>query len=34
VGSGTEYVRTVAQALDRHGLHDPLVNALWSRLAD
>jgi hypothetical protein len=25
-------VRTVAQALDQHGLHDPLVNALWSRL--
>jgi hypothetical protein len=22
----------VAQALDQHGLHDPLVNALWSRL--
>jgi cation transport regulator ChaC len=34
VGNGTEYVRTVAQALDLHGLHDPLVNALWSRLAD
>jgi cation transport regulator ChaC len=32
VGNGTEYVRTVAQALDQHGLHDPLVNALWSRL--
>jgi len=34
VGNGAEYVRTVAQALDLHGLHDPLVNALWSLLAD
>jgi cation transport protein ChaC len=33
VGNGTEYVRTVAQALDFHGLRDPLVDDLWARLA-
>lgn len=32
VGNGTEYVRTVMQALDLHDLHDPLVDALWTRL--
>lgn len=32
VGTGVEYVRTVAHALDLHGLRDPLVDGLWARL--
>jgi cation transport protein ChaC len=32
VGNGTEYVRTVVQALELHDLHDPLVEQLWERL--
>lgn len=32
VGNGTEYVRTLVQALDLHGLRDPLVDGLWARL--
>ncbi len=32
VGDGREYVRTLVQALDRHGLNDPLVDDLWARL--
>lgn len=34
VGNGTEYVRSVVQALDLHGLRDPLVNDLWARVKD
>ena len=33
VGNGAEYVRTVAHALDQHGLRDPLVEGVWARLA-
>jgi len=33
VGNGAEYVRTVAHALDLHGLRDPLVDELWARLS-
>jgi cation transport protein ChaC len=32
VGTGVEYVRTVAHALELHGLRDPLVEPLWARL--
>jgi cation transport protein ChaC len=32
VGNGTEYVRTLVQALALHGLRDPLVDGLWARL--
>ena len=32
VGTGAEYVRTVVQALEPHGLQDPLVDTLWRRL--
>ena len=32
VGNGSEYVRTVVQALDLHGLRDPLVDGVWARL--
>jgi cation transport regulator ChaC len=32
VGTGVEYVRTLVHALEPHGLHDPLVDALWARL--
>jgi cation transport regulator ChaC len=32
VGNGTEYVRTLVQALDLFGLRDPLVDGLWARL--
>lgn len=32
VGTGSEYVRTLVQALELHGLRDPLVDALWERL--
>jgi len=32
VGTGTEYVRTLVQALELHGLSDPIVDALWDRL--
>jgi cation transport protein ChaC len=32
VGTGVEYVRTLVHAMERHGLSDPLVDALWSRL--
>lgn len=32
VGTGAEYIRTVAQALELHGLNDPLVDAVWDRL--
>jgi cation transport protein ChaC len=32
VGTGTEYVRSLVHALELHGLDDPLVDALWSKL--
>jgi cation transport protein ChaC len=32
VGTGPEYVRSLVQALDLHGLRDPIVDALWERL--
>jgi len=32
VGNGTEYVRTVVQALELHGLRDALIDELWRRL--
>lgn len=32
VGTGAEYVRTLAHALELHGLRDPLVERLWTRL--
>jgi len=32
VGTGVEYVRTLVHAMQPHGLHDPLVDALWARL--
>jgi cation transport regulator ChaC len=32
VGTGVEYVRTVAHAMELHGIHDPLVQRLWARL--
>ena len=32
VGTGVEYVRTVAHSLELHGLRDPLVDRLWARL--
>jgi cation transport protein ChaC len=32
VGTGIEYVRTLVHAMEPHGLHDPLVDALWQRL--
>jgi cation transport protein ChaC len=32
VGTGIEYVRTVVHAMERHGIHDPLVATLWARL--
>jgi len=32
VGTGVEYVRTLVHAMEPHGLHDPLVDALWARL--
>jgi len=32
VGNGTEYVRTVVQALELHGLRDALIEELWRRL--
>jgi len=34
VGNGTEYVRTLVQALDLYSLRDPLVDDLWARLGD
>ena len=34
VGTGTEYVRTLVHSLELHGLDDPLVDALWTRLRD
>ena len=34
VGTGVEYVRTVVHAMERHGIHDPLVANLWARLRD
>jgi cation transport protein ChaC len=34
VGTGSEYVRTLVQALELHGLRDPIVDALWDRLRD
>jgi len=34
VGTGVEYVRTVVHAMERHGIHDPLVARLWARLQD
>ncbi len=33
VGRGVEYVRAVAQALERWELQDPLIDELWERLA-
>ena len=32
VGTGAEYVRGVVHAMERHGITDPLVSALWARL--
>ena len=32
VGTGAEYVRTLVHAMEPHGIHDPLVDALWARL--
>jgi cation transport protein ChaC len=32
VGTGAEYVRTLVHAMQPHGIHDPLVDALWERL--
>jgi cation transport regulator ChaC len=32
VGTGVEYVRTLVHAMELHGIHDPLVDALWARL--
>ncbi len=32
VGTGAEYVRTLVHAMELHGIRDPLVDALWSRL--
>lgn len=32
VGTGIEYVRTLVHAMDPHGIDDPLVDALWTRL--
>jgi cation transport protein ChaC len=32
VGTGVEYVRTLVHAMQPHGIHDPLVDALWARL--
>ena len=32
VGTGVEYVRTLVHAMDLHGIRDPLVDAIWSRL--
>ena len=32
VGTGVEYVRTLVHAMQPHGVHDPLVDALWTRL--
>jgi len=32
VGNGTEYVRTLVQALDLYSLRDPLIDDIWSRL--
>ena len=32
VGTGVEYVRTLVHAMQPHGLHDRLVDALWTRL--
>lgn len=32
VGTGVEYVRTLVHAMEPHGIHDPLVEALWKRL--
>ena len=34
VGTGAEYVRTLVHAMEPHGIHDPLVDALWKRLQD
>lgn len=32
VGTGTEYVRSLAHALEQHGLHDALIDSLWRRM--
>jgi cation transport protein ChaC len=32
VGTGVEYVRTLVHAMERHGIHDPFIEALWQRL--
>jgi cation transport protein ChaC len=32
VGTGAEYVRTLVHAMEPHGIHDDLVEALWKRL--
>ena len=32
VGTGIEYVRTLVHAMEPHGIDDPLVDALWTRL--
>jgi cation transport protein ChaC len=32
VGTGVEYVRTVVHAMELHGIHDRLIDALWARL--
>jgi len=32
-GRGLEYVRTIFHALELWGLHDPMIDAAWARLA-
>ena len=32
VGTGVEYVRTLVHAMEPHGIQDPLVETLWTRL--
>jgi cation transport protein ChaC len=32
VGTGVEYVRTLVHAMERHGIGDPFIDALWQRL--
>jgi cation transport protein ChaC len=32
VGTGVEYVRTLVHAMEPHGIRDPLVDTLWTRL--
>jgi cation transport regulator ChaC len=32
-GRGVEYLRTIFHALELWGMHDPMVESLWERLA-